>query len=218
MPVGKKNQAQVDSPDKIDLVAPKDKIGSRKAITIAIACIFAMIGVQAYLILYNSSVSTDDAYLNSDITIIKPKVTGYLTEIHADDNQSVVKDQLIAKVDSRDYQLKIDQISSNIDAAKARLKILDQNLIIQTYETRKAEFDLDSAKVSFERLDKDYNRSAELLKKGSISVQAFESSEELKNTAKDKLDSIETNLKESLAREQINIAQLAESKADLASL
>jgi membrane fusion protein (multidrug efflux system) len=47
---------------------------------------------------------TDDAYVGGDITIIAPKVAGFIREVAVTDNQRVAAGDLLVKIDDRDYR------------------------------------------------------------------------------------------------------------------
>src|SRR5436853_7228410 len=55
------------------------------------------------------SVSTDDAYVKADNTTIAPKVSGYLNQVLAGDNQHVKYGQVLARIDDRDFNVALDQ-------------------------------------------------------------------------------------------------------------
>src|SRR5262249_57013569 len=48
--------------------------------------------------------STDDAYVGGDITVVAPKVAGFITEVAVTDNQAVHAGDLLVKIDDRDYR------------------------------------------------------------------------------------------------------------------
>jgi len=48
--------------------------------------------------------STDDAYVGGDITVIAPKVAGFIAEVAVTDNQAVHAGDLLVKLDDRDYK------------------------------------------------------------------------------------------------------------------
>src|SRR3712207_7352593 len=50
-------------------------------------------------------VSTEDAYVQADITILSAKVSGYVDSVAVSNNQSVKAGDLIAKIDDGDYRL-----------------------------------------------------------------------------------------------------------------
>ena len=53
--------------------------------------------------------STDDAYIQSDITVISPKVEGYIKEVRVEENQEVAAGQVLIVVDDRDFAARTAQ-------------------------------------------------------------------------------------------------------------
>ena len=49
-------------------------------------------------------VSTDDAYVQADNTLIAPRVSGYIGELLVTDNQPVKAGQVLARIDDRDFR------------------------------------------------------------------------------------------------------------------
>src|SRR5471032_3110991 len=47
--------------------------------------------------------STDDAYVGGNVTVMAPKVNGFVTELLVSDNQRVKANQVLIRLDSRDY-------------------------------------------------------------------------------------------------------------------
>ncbi len=48
--------------------------------------------------------STDDAYVGGDVTVIAPKVAGFIAKVAVTDNQAVHAGDLLVKLDDRDYR------------------------------------------------------------------------------------------------------------------
>jgi membrane fusion protein (multidrug efflux system) len=71
--------------------------------------------------------STDDAYVQSDITLISPKVEGYIKEVRVGDNQEVAEGSVLFAIDDRDFAAKHAQAEAAVAAEEA---------IIATYENR----------------------------------------------------------------------------------
>ena len=63
--------------------------------------------------------STDDAYVQSDITVISPKVEGYLKEVGVGENQPVTAGQVLFVVDDRDFAAKVVQAEAAVATAIA---------------------------------------------------------------------------------------------------
>jgi membrane fusion protein, multidrug efflux system len=64
-------------------------------------------------------VSTDDAYVQADTVSIAPRVSGYLVEAPAQDNETVKAGQVLARIDDRDYRVALDEAKANVLAAQA---------------------------------------------------------------------------------------------------
>src|SRR5438477_5749921 len=71
--------------------------------------------------------ATDDAYVQSDITVISPKVEGYLKEVRVAENQPVTDGQVLFVVDDRDFAAKLAQAEGAVATGEA---------IVSTYGSR----------------------------------------------------------------------------------
>jgi len=69
--------------------------------------------------------STDDAYVDGDVTVIGSKVSGYVQTVAVTDNQLVHKGDLLVKIDDRDYRAAVEKASAAVVAAQALLRNLD---------------------------------------------------------------------------------------------
>src|SRR5580700_5891002 len=76
-------------------------------------------------------VSTDDAYVKADNTTIAPKVSGYLQEVLAKDNQRVKAGQVLARIDDRDYRVALDQAKADVASANAAIASKQAQLGVQ---------------------------------------------------------------------------------------
>jgi membrane fusion protein, multidrug efflux system len=76
-------------------------------------------------------VSTDDAYVQAHSVLISPKVSGYISEVPVDDNQSVHAGEILARIDPRDYQTALDQARANVTAARASIDTLNRQIAQQ---------------------------------------------------------------------------------------
>jgi membrane fusion protein, multidrug efflux system len=82
-------------------------------------------------------VSTDDAYVQADSVTIAPKVSGYLSEVLVQDNETVKAGQVLARIDDRDYKVALDEAKANVLAAQALIDsqqgaVETQNALIDT--------------------------------------------------------------------------------------
>ena len=63
--------------------------------------------------------STDEVYVKADSTIVAPKVSGYVTELLVNDNESVKAGQTLARIDNRDFRAALDEATASVAAAAA---------------------------------------------------------------------------------------------------
>ena len=100
--------------------------------TIAFALI-ALVGVLVVLYAWRLPpfttpiVSTENALVRGQVTLIGTQIAGYVTEVNVQDFQFVKKDELLAKIDDRIYQQRYDQAQAQVAAQKAVLANWEQS-------------------------------------------------------------------------------------------
>ena len=63
--------------------------------------------------------STDDAYVASDISLISPKIEGYIKQVGVEDNQRVKAGQMLFVIDDSDFAAKVAQASAAVASEEA---------------------------------------------------------------------------------------------------
>jgi membrane fusion protein (multidrug efflux system) len=76
------------------------------------------------LLSHGSIESTDDAYIRADSVFVAPRVSGQVTRVVVDDNQSVKAGQLLVELDDRDFLAARAAAAADVMAAEAELKNL----------------------------------------------------------------------------------------------
>jgi len=110
--------------------APKYLKPSARAVVVMI--VVALIGIALILRAwslwpFNSTwVSTDNAYVRGQITVLAPQVNGYVTEVLVKDFQHVKQGDALVRIDDRIYKEKVAQAQANVDSALAALANSDQ--------------------------------------------------------------------------------------------
>jgi membrane fusion protein (multidrug efflux system) len=118
--------------------ARKRPLYRRPAFLIAAVLIFlvgTILGVR-YWLYARSHESTDDAFIDAHITQVSPKVSGYVAKVYVDSNQQVNKGDLLAEIDPRDYQTRLDQAKAALAAGEARLKEAQTGVVLTRVNTR----------------------------------------------------------------------------------
>lgn len=101
----------------------------RTAISLITTAIILCAAYGGYILLRQGTVqSTDDAYIRADSVFVSPRLSGQLTKVAVEDNQSVKAGQLLAELDDRDFQVAQAAAAANVQAAKAELKNLGASI------------------------------------------------------------------------------------------
>jgi membrane fusion protein, multidrug efflux system len=96
-------------------------VGSaRSKILPVVAIAFPLIAVATWFWFSNSSrVSTDDAQVDGHIGYVSSRVSGTVLEVPVDNGAFVKAGQLLAVIDPRDYQVKVDQAKAALALAES---------------------------------------------------------------------------------------------------
>jgi membrane fusion protein (multidrug efflux system) len=81
----------------------------------------AVFGVR-YWLYARAHESTDDAFIDGRVVQISPKVSGYVAKVYVKSNQEVKEGDLIAEIDPRDFEARLEQARAALAAGEARLR------------------------------------------------------------------------------------------------
>jgi membrane fusion protein (multidrug efflux system) len=102
------------------------------AVVVLLAVVFGL----RYWLYARSHESTDDAFIDGHIVQVSPKASGYITKIYVKDNQVVNAGDLLAELDPRDYQAKLDQANAALNAGLAQQKQAQTQVSLTQVRTR----------------------------------------------------------------------------------
>jgi membrane fusion protein, multidrug efflux system len=122
-------------------------------------------------------VSTDDAYVTADSTVVAPKVSGYISQVLVEDNQHVRTGQILARIDDRDYRAALDQARADLGAAEAAVRSYDAEIALQRAEIDQATAEVASTRASLNFAQEDAARYRDLMKTGAGTVQRAQQTE-----------------------------------------
>jgi membrane fusion protein (multidrug efflux system) len=118
--------------------------------------------------------STDDAFLQADLTPIASKVSGYIKAIPVQDFDRVHAGDVLAEIVDDDYQAAVAQINAGIAAAGAQVEALQAQRPLQEANVRAAKATAEVTAANIEQNARDLTRQERLLKTGSSSTEASE--------------------------------------------
>ncbi|GLK87751.1 HlyD family secretion protein [Pseudomonas turukhanskensis] len=126
---------------------------------------------------------TDDAYVGGDVTVIGPKVGGYIAELLVTDNQLVHAGDLLARIDDRDYRVALLKTEGAVAAEQALLANLDATAQLQHALIAQARASIDATQAEMTRAQADHLRYQRLVKTSAVSVESAQRAEATFRTA-----------------------------------
>lgn len=111
-----------------------------------LACLAIVITILVTLFIMNESKyqSTEDAYVESHLVQIAPKVEGQIEQVFITDNQMVQEGDVVAIIDDSDYKIKLEQADAMYQKALKNQKVAVAN-------ANAADSEIDNAKTDLER-------------------------------------------------------------------
>jgi membrane fusion protein, multidrug efflux system len=159
--------------------------------------------------------STDDAYLQADSVTVAPKVSGYVTDVYVGDNATVKAGDPLVKLDTRQYQVALDQAQATIAARAADIQRAQADILQQHANIEQAKAQQQVARVSAQHARDEVQRYAPLAATGA---ETSERLSELTSTRDQALATLAANTAAVDAAEtQIaaTTAQIAQARAQL---
>ena len=88
-----------------------------------VAVVLGLAGYAGYLLYYwHYHISTDDAYITARIAPMSARIPGIVVEVLVNDNQDVKADQVLVRLDPRDYEVAVAQARAAVASAKGDLE------------------------------------------------------------------------------------------------
>jgi membrane fusion protein (multidrug efflux system) len=151
---------------------------SRKQLGIAGAALLAGLGVAWYgydwWTVGRFIENTDDAYVGGDVTVIAPKVAGFIADLAVTDNQQVHAGDLLLRLDDRDYRAALAKAVAGVAGQQATLANLDASRRLQVAVIAEAQAELAATAAEVARTRYDVDRYRSLAQDQFGSLQRFQ--------------------------------------------
>src|SRR5215472_5686030 len=157
-------------------------------------------------------VSTDDAFVKADSTIIAPKVSGYIAEVLVSDNEPVKAGQLLARIDDRDFKTALNQAKADVAASEAAVRNLDAQIELQRPLIQQQSADVDAAEANLKFAQEERSRYDDLMKSGSGTVQRAQQTDAALRAQTAQLQQSKAGL--DAANKKIEVLSTERAKAD----
>lgn len=162
--------------DRLVASPSRSRIGTlpRRPLTIASVAIVVALSGTWWIALPASSVSTDDAYLKADSTIIAPKIHGLVSAILVHDNQRVKSGQPLVRIDDEEYAQDVTSAEADVASAQAALDQFTAQKGLASANVLAAAAAVHAADAENARAAADRRRFDRLATDGYVSIQQAE--------------------------------------------
>jgi membrane fusion protein (multidrug efflux system) len=130
-----------------------------------------------WLTFYYPYETTDDAFVEARSFSVAAKVSGYLADIPATDNQHVAAGAVIARIDPRDYQIALDQADAQVESAKASIANAQAQIEVAKASIEEARAQQSAAAAALQFAKDEAARQRELVQGGAGSLQSSQQAE-----------------------------------------
>jgi membrane fusion protein (multidrug efflux system) len=161
--------------------------------------------------------STDDAYLQADLTPIAAKVAGYVRALPVQDFERVHAGQVLAEIVDDDYRAAVEQLTAGVASAAAQVETFKAQRLLQAANVQSAKAVIEATTANLKQNARDRARQERLLKSGSSSTEA---SEKLQTTDAQLAAQLDQNRAQAQAAERqlgVLAAQQAQAEAAVAA-
>ncbi len=210
---------QDESADASTDVAMKSK---RKKMLSIVAMILILLAVlyAIWVMFFNNSVNTDNAYVGAETAEITSMVSGQVAEVRVSDTQQIKKGQVLAVIDNRDAKIALAQAEAELAKAQrqytqssANSSSLNSQVLVSSDDINSAKAQVAQAQVEVERAQAELARRTQLGASGAISKEELATSQSAFNTAKANLEVTKAGLAQAESKRKAAESNLAANEA-----
>jgi membrane fusion protein (multidrug efflux system) len=197
------------------------KAGKRKFVLFGFLALLALAAATYgvyYVLVGRFYISTDDAYVRTNNTMLGARVSGHIAAIVPADNSLVHAGAVIIRIDDGDYRIAVDAARTRIATQEATIERIGRQITAQESAVEQAQANLASAEAGLKRAGLEYDRQQTLNNKGFASHAIYEQSEAARDQGVAGVKAAQAAY--DAARDNVDVtkAQQAEAKAQLAEL
>ena len=145
-------------------------------------------------------ISTDNAYVGADMSIVAPRVSGYVATVSVPANARVKTGDALVTLDDGDYRLAVEQAAARVATQDATIARLDKQIIAADAAVEQAKASLAAAEADQRRADADFARVDQLTQNAFASKAANDNA----RAARDRAQAMTLQARASVAAAEAN--------------
>lgn len=171
---------------------------------------------------YVSHVSTDNAYVQADMAQITPRVHGTVTEVLVQENWWVAPGQVLLRLDTRDYEVRLAETQATllraretVDQLFAAVAVADGRRRATLSQIQAVQAEVATAQAEFHQAELDFQRAKQLSEEQVIPVQRFDLAKTQYDMAQSRLHTKQQQLEEAKKNEATRAREADQARAAL---
>ncbi|SNC65424.1 membrane fusion protein, multidrug efflux system [Hymenobacter gelipurpurascens] len=159
--------------------------------------------------------STDDAQVEEYINPINSKVSGYIRQIHYQENQAVKAGDTLVVLDDRDFELPVAEAEAALANAQAQLLNLARTVQTSQRSSQVSQSQIGAAKARLVQQEQDFARYHQLLADEAVTRQQFERVQSALDVARSDYQALAGGYQTALSRVNESQGQRAVLQAEI---
>jgi membrane fusion protein (multidrug efflux system) len=150
--------------------AAKKPNGARRWLALGVGALVVVAGVAYglhWLWWSRGHVTTDDAYVQSQLAYVSPRIDGTIAQVLVDDNARVLPGRPLVRLDATDFRVAVER-------ARAALVLAESQVAEQQAALQQAQAGLELARAEQAQAGLDHDRSLKLFREGVIPRQRLD--------------------------------------------
>lgn len=197
------------------------KAKRRKALgLIGIVLVLALALYLIWKAFFNSSVSTDNAYVGAETASVTSMVTGQVAQVLVSDTRQVKKGDVLVQIDPRDAEIALAQAQAELMKAQrqyrqtqANSSALNSQVFASDDGIHSAEAQVAKAKAELDKAKDEFSRRRQLSASGAISKEELSSAQSALNNAQAGYDLAQAGLAQAKSSQKAAQSTLAANEA-----
>lgn len=203
---------------------PSDQqLKARRRKALGLVGIILVLALALYLIwkaFFNSSVSTDNAYVGAETASVTSMVTGQVAQVLVSDTRQVKKGDVLVQIDPRDAEIALAQAQAELMKAQrqyrqtqANSSALNSQVFVSDDGIHSAEAQVAKAKAELDKAKDEFSRRRQLSASGAISKEELGSAQSALNNAQAGYDLAQAGLAQAKSSQKAAQSTLAANEA-----
>ena len=156
-------------------------------------------------------------FVDAPVSAVASQLAGKVVSIPVREGDRVKKGDLLAQLESSEYEASLAEAEANVDRARQALKEAQANLDATVPSVRGAGADIAKARAALEQARLDFNRAEQLVASNSVSVSDLDAARARLLEAEATVDSLVAAKASTQGRVSASLAAISNARAGLRS-